>query len=90
MLENPDGHGHLELVKFHSPPVRGGDRDAPANTLGIRHVACRVDGLEAVVASLRGDGAELVGEVEQYETSIGSATSAAREGIIVELAERIG
>jgi len=80
MLETPDVHGHLELVKFHSPPVRGGDRDAPANTLGIRQLAFRVDDLEAVVASLRGDGAELVGEVEQYEDIYGSATSAARRG----------
>jgi len=66
MMEVPDGHGRLELVKLHSPPVRGGDRHAPANTLGIRHLAFRVDDIDAVVASLRAHGGELVGEVERY------------------------
>ena len=53
MLETPDGHGRLELVKFHSPTVRGGDRHAPANTLGMRHVAFVVDDIDAAVASVR-------------------------------------
>jgi hypothetical protein len=39
MLETQDGHGRLGLMKFHAPPARGGDRDAPANTLGIRRIA---------------------------------------------------
>jgi catechol 2,3-dioxygenase-like lactoylglutathione lyase family enzyme len=39
MLETLDGHGWLGLMKFHAPPARGGDRDAPANTLGIRRIA---------------------------------------------------
>src|SRR5690349_21751070 len=42
MLETPEGHGRLELVKFHAPSSRGGNRDAPANTLGIRHLAFAV------------------------------------------------
>jgi catechol 2,3-dioxygenase-like lactoylglutathione lyase family enzyme len=50
MLETSYGHGRLELVKFHSPSVRGGDWNAPANTLGIRHVAFAVDDIDAVVA----------------------------------------
>jgi len=66
MLETPDGHGGLELVKFHSASVRRGDGHAPATTLGIRHVAFAVGDIDAAVASVRARGAELVGEVEQY------------------------
>jgi catechol 2,3-dioxygenase-like lactoylglutathione lyase family enzyme len=69
MVETPDGHGRLELTKFHAPSGRGGDRHAPANTPGIRHVAFAVDDIDAVVASSRARGAELVGEVERYEDS---------------------
>src|SRR6266480_6064909 len=67
MVETPDGHGRLELVKFHAPSGPGGDRHAPANTPGIRHLAFAVDDIDAVVAGLRASGAELVGEVEDYE-----------------------
>src|SRR5438132_3300522 len=67
MMEAPDGHGRLELVKFHAPAGPGGDRDAPANTPGIRHLTFAVDDVDDLVARLRGHGAELVGEVERYE-----------------------
>jgi catechol 2,3-dioxygenase-like lactoylglutathione lyase family enzyme len=91
MMETPDGHGRLELAKFHAPSGRGGgDRDAPANTPGIRHVAFVVDDIDAVVASLRAWGAELVGEIERYEDSYRLCYVRGPEGIIVELAERIG
>ena len=56
MMETPDGHGRLELTKFHAPSDRGGDRHAPANTPGIRHVAFAVDDIDAVVAGLRARG----------------------------------
>ncbi len=85
-----DGHGRLELTKFHAPSGRGGDRHAPANTPGIRHVAFAVDDMDAVVASLRARGAELVGEVERYEDSYRLCYVRGPEGIIVELAEQIG
>jgi catechol 2,3-dioxygenase-like lactoylglutathione lyase family enzyme len=52
MLETSDGHGRLELMKFHAPPARGGDRNAPANTLGIRRVAFAVDDIDAAVAGV--------------------------------------
>ena len=68
----------------------GGDRHAPANTPGIRHVAFAVDDIDAVVASLRARGAELVGEVERYEDSYRLCYVRGPEGIIVELAEQIG
>jgi catechol 2,3-dioxygenase-like lactoylglutathione lyase family enzyme len=90
MVETPDGHGRLELTKFHAPSGRGGDRHAPANTPGIRHLAFAVDDIDAVVASLRAHGTELVGEVENYEDIYRLCYVRGPEGIIVELAEKIG
>ncbi len=90
MVETPDGHTRLELTKFHAPSGRGGDRHAPANTPGIRHLAFAVDDIDAVVARLRARGAELVGEMERYEDSYRLCYVRGPEGIIVELAERIG
>src|SRR4030088_3178148 len=90
MVEAPDGHGRLELTKFHAPPGRGGNRHAPANTPGIRHLTFAVDDIDAVVARLRARGAALVGEVERYENVYRLCYIRGPEGIIVELAERIG
>jgi catechol 2,3-dioxygenase-like lactoylglutathione lyase family enzyme len=90
MMETPDGQGRLELVKFHAPSGRGGDRHAPANTPGLRHLAFAVDDIDAVVARLRARGAELVGEVENYEDIYRLCYVRGPEGIIVELAEKIG
>jgi catechol 2,3-dioxygenase-like lactoylglutathione lyase family enzyme len=90
MLQTPDGHGRLELIKFHTPSTQGGNQDAPANTAGIRHVAFAVEDIDAVVAGLRARGAELVGELERYEDSYRLCYVRGPEGIIVELAEQIG
>jgi catechol 2,3-dioxygenase-like lactoylglutathione lyase family enzyme len=90
MLETPDGHGRLELSKFHAPPAQGGDGHAPANTPGIRHVTFAVDDIDDAVASVRARGGELVGEVENYEEIYRLCYVRGPEGIIVELAERIG
>ena len=90
MMETPDGHGRLELTKFHAPSGEGGDRHAPANTPGIRHVTFAVDDIDAVLARLRRHGAELVGEVERYEDIYRLCYIRGPEGIIVELAEQIG
>ena len=90
MMETPDGNGRLELTKYHAPAGGGGDRQAPANTPGIRHLAFAVDDIDAVVAGLRGRGAELVGEVERYEDSYRLCYVRGPEGIIVELAQKIG
>lgn len=89
-LQTPDGHGRLELVKFHSPPAQGGDPHAPANTPGIRHIAFAVEDIDSVVAGLRARGSELVGELERYEDSYRLCYVRGPEGVIIELAEQIG
>jgi catechol 2,3-dioxygenase-like lactoylglutathione lyase family enzyme len=90
MLQTPDGHGRLELTKFHTPSTQDGDPHAPANTPGMRHVAFAVEDIDAVVAGLRARGAELVGELERYRDSYRLCYVRGPEGIIVELAEQIG
>jgi catechol 2,3-dioxygenase-like lactoylglutathione lyase family enzyme len=90
MMETPDGHGRVELAKFHAPSGPGGDHDAPANTPGIRYVSFAVDDIDAAVAGLRAHGADLVGEVERYKDIYRLCYVRGPEGIIVELAEKIG
>ena len=90
MLQTPDGHGRIELAKFHTPSSQGGNRHAPANTPGIRHVTFAVEDIDAVVAGLRARGTELVGELVRYGDSYWLCYVRGPEGIIVELAERIG
>ena len=90
MLQTPDGHGRLELIKFHSPQAEGDKRHTQANTRGIRHIAFAVENIDAVVAGLRARGAELVGELEQYKDIYRLCYVRGPENIIVELAEKIG
>src|SRR5690349_7367361 len=90
MLQTQDGHRRLELVKFHSPSTEDGDPRAPANALGIHHLAFVVDDVDAVVSGLRARGAELVGELVRYGDSYKLCYVRGPEGIIVELAEPIG
>jgi catechol 2,3-dioxygenase-like lactoylglutathione lyase family enzyme len=90
MLLTQDGHGRLELSKFHSPPIEGDTRPAPANTRGIRHVAFVVEDIDAVVAGLRARAVEFVGDVVRYEDSYRLCYVRGPEGIIVELAQQLG
>jgi len=90
MLATPDGHGRVELSKFHTPSADGGQRSAPANAPGLRHISFAVDDVDAVLARLRACGAQLVGEVERYEDSYRLCYVRGPEGIIVELAQRLG
>ena len=90
MLETPDGNGRVELSKFHSPANVGHNRDDPANTRGIRHLSFRVDDVDDVLARLQARGAELVGELERYKDMFRLCYIRGPEGIIVELAERLG
>ncbi|MEU9163391.1 VOC family protein [Streptomyces sp. NPDC048424] len=91
MLRTPDGHGRIELAKFHTPKAISSEpRDAPANTLGMRRIMFAVDDIEDVVARLgRTHGAALVGEVVRYEDSYRLCYIRGPEGITVGLAEQL-
>jgi catechol 2,3-dioxygenase-like lactoylglutathione lyase family enzyme len=90
MLRTPDGHSRVELTKFHTPPaVRAEPENAPANALGIRRIMFAVDGIDDVVARLASHGAELVGEIAQYEDSYRLCFMRGPEGIIIGLAEQL-
>lgn len=88
MMRTPDGHGRVELDRFHAPPAaRAGPEDAPVNVLGIRRIMFTVDDLDAVLARLLSHGGHLVGEVVQYEDSYRLCYVRGPEGIMVGLAE---
>lgn len=91
MLRTPDGHSRIELASFRTPKAISSEpKDPPANTLGIRRVMFAVDDIEDVVARLRAHGAELVGELAQYEDSYRLCYVRGPEGVIVGLAEQLG
>jgi catechol 2,3-dioxygenase-like lactoylglutathione lyase family enzyme len=90
MVRTPDGHSRLELTRFHTPKAAGGEPDAPVNTLGIRRMMFAVDDLDEVLVRLLAHGAEVVGEVVQYEGSYRLCYVRGVEGILVALAERLG
>jgi catechol 2,3-dioxygenase-like lactoylglutathione lyase family enzyme len=89
MVRTPDGHSRLELTTFHAPPALSTGQNAPANTLGIRRIMFAVDDIEDVLVRLQALGAELVGELDQYEDSYRLCYVRGPEGIIVALAEQI-
>lgn len=90
MLRTPDGHGRIELDKFHRPAaIRAAPADTPVNTLGIRRIMFAVDDIEAVLARLRPHGAEPVGEVTQYEDLYRLCYVRGPEGIMVALAQKL-
>jgi catechol 2,3-dioxygenase-like lactoylglutathione lyase family enzyme len=89
-MRTPDGHGRIELDKYHTPAaIRAEPEDAPVNALGIRRIMFTVDDIDAVLARLRTHGAELIGEVTQYEDSYRLAYVRGPEGIMVALAEQL-
>ena len=91
MLRPPDGHGGIELTKFFEPPpIRPSPEGAPVNTLGLRRVMFAFDDLDDVLARLRARGAELVGEVMQYENSYRLCYVRGPEGILIGLAQPLG
>jgi len=90
LMRTPDGHGRIELDKFHTPKaVRAEPEDAPVNALGIRRIMFAVDDIDDVVARLIAHGAELVGEVVQYEDTYRLCYVRGPEGIIVGLSEQL-
>jgi catechol 2,3-dioxygenase-like lactoylglutathione lyase family enzyme len=90
MMRTPDGHGCLELIRYRTPVGPAGDPAAPANTPGLRHILFEVADIDDVLGRLKPHGAELVGEVAQYEDSYRLCYLRGPAGIIVELAEKIG
>jgi catechol 2,3-dioxygenase-like lactoylglutathione lyase family enzyme len=90
VMKTPDGHGRVELTKFHRPAAsRAGPRDLPVNTLGIRRIMFAVDDLDDALARLRRHGAELVGTVQQYEDVYRLCYVRGPEGILIGLAQQL-
>jgi catechol 2,3-dioxygenase-like lactoylglutathione lyase family enzyme len=91
MMRTPDGHGKLELTKYHVPEaVTAGPENPAPNTLGLHRVMFAVDDIHDTIARLRPHGAEILGEVAQYENSFLLCYLRGPAGIIVALAEQIG
>jgi len=89
-MRTPDGHGRLELDKFHTPKaVRAEQQDSPVNTLGMRRIMFAVTDIDDVVFRLQKHGAKLVGEVVQYEDMYRLCYLRGPEGIMIALAEQI-
>ena len=90
MMRTPDGHGRLELAKYHNPAVIDAEPgNPPPNTLGLHRVMFAVDDIDDAVARLRAHGAELLGEVAQYQDSDRLCYVRGPEGIIVGLAQQL-
>src|SRR4051812_16446998 len=90
MMRTPDGHGGVELTRFHTPPaVRVEPENAPTNALGIRRIMFAVVDIDDVVARLRSHGAELLDEIAQYEDIYRVCFLRGPEGIIIGLAEQL-
>lgn len=89
-LRTPDGHGQIELDKFHTPKaIRTGPEKAAVNELGLRRIMLTVDGIDDLVAHMLANGAELVGEIVQYGDTNRLAYIRGPEGIIVGLSEEL-
>ena len=90
MMRTPDGHGRVELTKFRNPElVRAEPAIAPPNVLGLRQIMFAVDDLDDTVTRLRANGAELIGEVVQYEDKYRLCYMRGPAGIIVALSEEL-
>ena len=91
MMRTPDGHGKLELTRYHAPAAASrGPQNPPPNTLGLHRVMFAVDDIGDTVTRLRAHGAELLGEIAQYENIFLLCYLRGPAGIIVALAEQIG
>jgi catechol 2,3-dioxygenase-like lactoylglutathione lyase family enzyme len=91
MMQTPDGHGRVEISRFHHPPaVRAEPRDVPSNALGIRRIMFAVDDIDETVARLQKHGAELLDDIAQYEDAYRLCFMRAPEGFVVGLAEELG
>ena len=89
MLVTPDGHSRLELSRFLTPPVVADHRNAPVNALGYLRVMFTVDDIDETLTRLRERGAQLVGEVVQYEEAYRLCYIRGPEGLLIGLAEEL-
>jgi catechol 2,3-dioxygenase-like lactoylglutathione lyase family enzyme len=90
MMRTPDGHSRLELSRFLAPPAIADHRRSPVNALGYLRVMFTVDDIDDTLVRLRRLGAELVGEVAQYENAYRLCYIRGPEGIIIGLAQELG
>jgi catechol 2,3-dioxygenase-like lactoylglutathione lyase family enzyme len=90
MMVTPDGHSRLEISRFLSPPVISDHRNAPVNALGYLRVMFTVADIDETLVALQKRGAQLVGEVVQYENSYRLCYIRGPEGILIGLAEELG
>jgi catechol 2,3-dioxygenase-like lactoylglutathione lyase family enzyme len=90
MMVTPDGHSRLEISRFLTPPVVADHRNAPVNALGYLRVMFAVEDIDELLARLRKRGAQLVGEVVQYENSYRLCYIRGPEGLLIGLAEQLG
>jgi Lactoylglutathione lyase and related lyases len=90
MMITPDGHSRLELSRFINPPVISDHRNAPVNALGYLRVMFTVEDIDELVARLIKHGAQLVGEVVQYENMYRLCYIRAKDGLLVGLAQELG
>src|SRR3954462_13043698 len=90
MMRTPDGHSRLELSRFLTPPPVADHRTAPVNALGYLRVMFAVDDVDDTLARLRKRGAQLVGEVVQYEDAYRLCYIRGPEGLLIGLAEELG
>jgi catechol 2,3-dioxygenase-like lactoylglutathione lyase family enzyme len=90
MMVTPDGHSRLELSRFLTPPIVADHRNAPVNALGYLRVMFTVKDIDDVLGRVRERGAQLVGEVVQYEDSYRLCYIRGPEGLLVGLAEQLG
>jgi len=90
MLITPDGHSRLELSRFITPPVVADHRNAPVNALGYLRVMFTVDDIDETLERLRKLGAQLVGDVVQYEQAYRLCYIRGPEGLLIGLAEELG
>jgi catechol 2,3-dioxygenase-like lactoylglutathione lyase family enzyme len=89
MMVTPDGHSRLELSRFVTPPVIADHRNAPVNALGYLRVMFAVDDLDDTLTRLRKRGAEVVGEVVQYQDVYRLCYIRGPEGLLIGLAEEL-
>ena len=90
MMVTPDGHSRLEISRFLTPPAVADHRNAPVNALGYLRVMFTVDDIDETLARLRTRGAQLVGEVVQYEDAYRLCYIRGPEGLLIGLAEELG